>query len=111
MSDPAQIDRDLRDYLEKEANLRREDRLNYLKTIFTKHLDLDMLTHVVNAQDLFHIVSTSKQNFTALKLPLYVSGKRLEHGEVLGVAMIDAFVSYLNRMSLVKKLVKFDYRS
>ena len=109
MSDPQQLDRELREYLEKEPNLRREDRLIYLKSIFNKHFEFNKLEHVVNSGDLFEIISNAKNGYTKQRMPVKVTRKQLEPGEVPHVAMIESFISYLNNMNLLKKLVKFDY--
>lgn len=108
MSDPQQLDRELREYLEKEPNLRREDRLIFLKSIFHKHLEFTKLDHVVNNRDLFDIISTAKSEYSKLNLPLHISKKRVEATDLAHVAMITSIVGYLNRMSLLKKTVKFD---
>lgn len=109
MSEPQQIEKDLREYLEKEPNLRREDRLAYLTTIFNKHLDINKLEHVVNFKDLFSIISFAKTRMGNMKLPIRISNKQLETSEATHVATIDSFISYLNKNSLLKKFVKFDH--
>ena len=110
MSDPQQIDRDLRDYLEKEPNLNREDRLAFLKTVINKHLEIDKLDHLVTHKDLFLIFSDATKFMIHTKFPMFVSKKKLETSETAHVAIMEAFVLYLNRMNLLKKLVKFDFR-
>jgi len=109
MSDPQQIEKDLREYLQKEPNLRRDDRLTYLITIFNKHLDMNKLDHVVNYKDLLHIISFAKSLMGSMKLPVRITNKQLETSEATHVALIDSFVSYLNRNNLSKKSIKFDH--
>lgn len=109
MSDPQQLDRDLREYLEKEPNLRREDRLNYLKIMMNKHLEINKLEHVVNSADLFEIVSRAKNNYTRQSVPVRITRKQVESSELTHIAIIESFISYLNKMNLIKRLVKFDY--
>ena len=109
MSDPQQLDRELREYLEKEPNLRREDRLIYLKAIMNKHFEFNKLEHVINGNDLFHIISTAKNNYTQRALPVRISRKQVDSGEATHVSVLESFISYLNKSNLLKKLVKFDY--
>lgn len=109
MSDPQQLDRELREYLDKEPNLRRDDRLAYLKVIFNKHLEISKLEHVVNSHDLFDIVSGAKSIYGRFHLPVTISRKQVESGEVANIAVIESTFSYLSKMNLLKKLVKFDY--
>jgi hypothetical protein len=109
MSDPQQLDRELREYLEKEPNLRREDRLVYLKSIFNKHFEFNNLEHRVNSHDLHEIMSCAKNDFANRRVPVRVSRKQLDSGDITNVSVIESFVGYLNRMHLLKKLVKIDY--
>lgn len=109
MSDPQQIDRDLREYLEKEPNLNRSDRLLFLKTIFNKHLEVTKLDHIVNHMDFFNILSEAKRGYSRVKLPIALTRKQLEPNETPHVVLIESFVSYLLKMNLLKKIVKFDY--
>lgn len=110
MSDPQQIEKDLREYIEKEPNLSRNDRLSYLKTIFNKHLELDKLEHLVTSQDLFIIFSDATKHYIKTKLPLKVGKKVLEPHESVHMAVMESFIMYLNRMKLLRKLVNFDYK-
>lgn len=109
MSDPDQIAQDLRDYLEKEPNLRREDRFLYLKTIFDKHFFLSRLEHTITRIDFLNIISAASSFYAKQKMPMYISRKQMDNIETTHVAMIESFISYLNRMNLLKKEVKFEY--
>lgn len=110
MSDPQQIERDLLDYLEKEPNLRRVDRLAYLRTIFNKHLEVNQLEHVVTSQDLMLTISDAKKHLVKSKLPVRIGNKQLDYAEAIHVAVLEAFILYLGRMKLVRKIIKFDYK-
>lgn len=110
MSDPQQIDKDLKDYLSQEHNMRREDRLIYLRAIFDKHFTLRQLDHMITAPDLLEIISTSKGGYSTQKVPMFISKRRMDHNEITHIAVLEAFISYLNRMNLLKKLVNFDYK-
>jgi hypothetical protein len=109
MSDPNQVDRDLREFLEKEKNLHRQDKLDYLKALFAKYFALNKLNHVVNKNDLFGIISDSKRKYVEFNLPLQVSGRAVDPSELPAIAMIEALVSYLNRNHLLNRLPKIDY--
>lgn len=109
MSDPQQVEKDIREYLEKEPNLRREDRLHYLRAIFDKHLTFNKLDHLITISDLKHIISNSKNSFTNANLPMCISKKTVDNSELTSVALIEALTNYLNKNHLLKKLVKLDY--
>lgn len=109
MSDSQQIEKDLREYLEAEGNLRREDRLRYLKAIFDKHFTLSKLDHMITRNDFLGIVSSSKSAYNHLNLPINVSNKKIDNSELTTLAMIEGFTAYLNKNHLLKKLVRLDY--
>lgn len=111
MSDPHQLDREIREYVEKEPNLRREDRVKYLKAIFEKHFEFNRLEHVVNVRDLDDIISGAKQKYVALNLPLHITRRRIDSSELPHVAMIESIISYFHKNHLLKKSVKFDITS
>lgn len=110
MSDSECLERDLREYLEKESNLNRTDRLFYLKVIFNKHFEISKLDHVVNSNDLFDIISIAKSNYNKQNSNLFVTKKKLDSNEAIHVSLIESFIAYMNKNSLLKRLVKFDYR-
>jgi len=111
MSDPQQIEKDLREYLEKEPNLRKDDRLAYLKVIFGKYFAMSQIPHSINYRDVQEIIDGAKRQFTNARLPMHVSGKKIEGQELVNVAVIESTVSYLNKHSLLKKLAKLDHTS
>lgn len=109
MSDPQEIERDLKEYLEKEPNLRRADRYIYLKAIFDKHFSIHSMEHVVTSADFFEFMSVAKGGFSTQRMPVRISRKQLDASEAANISVIEAFISYLNRNKLLRKLVKFDY--
>jgi len=109
MSNIQQLDTELKEYLEKEPNLRREDRLSYLRAIMGKHLEMSKLEHVVNNYDLFSIISGAKTAYSRLNLPIKITKKQVDSSDVPSVAMVESVISYMNKNNLLKKLVKFDY--
>lgn len=109
MADPNAIERDLREYLEKEKNLHRQDKLEYLRKLFAKHFALDELSFLVTKNDLFHIMSSAKSEYTKLSLPLFISGRAVDSSELSSVAMIEALVSFLNKNHLLNRRPVVDY--
>lgn len=109
MSDPQQLDRELREYLEKEPNLRREDRLLYLKAMMNKHFEFTKLDHMINYNDLYEILSDTKKNYTNLPGNVNITRKQADQGQKVHIALIESLIAYLNRNNLLKKLVKLDF--
>lgn len=109
MSTKEQIERDLIEYLDKEPNLSRQDRIVYLRSVFTKHLEINQLEHVINSYDLSTIISQAKGIQSNVKLPMRITKKQVDGHEIVHVSVLEAFIRYLNKMNLLKKLTKFDY--
>jgi hypothetical protein len=110
MSNPDQLDRELRDYLEKEPNLARNERLLFLRGIFSKHLDFNKLEHVITSNDFTNLINDSKVEYTKLTLPMRISKRQVDSSDTPHVAMVNSILSYLNKNSLLRRLVRFDDR-
>lgn len=109
MSNKESVENDLREYLERENNLHRQGKLDYLRATFSKHLALQKLDHLVTKGDLFDIVSSAKNELRNMTLPMHVSGRKIDNTELNAIAMIEALVSYLNKHHLLKSVPKLDY--
>lgn len=109
MSDPNHIDQDLRDYLQKEPNLRADDKLKYLRAIFDKHFTFSKTEHVINHHDINIIASVAKHKFVEQKLPMHINGKQVSQDDLRTVSVIEAMLGYFNLHHLSKKEVKIGY--
>lgn len=109
MSDREQVEREIREFLEKADNLTRDDKIKYLRALFEKHFEFQKLDHLVNYYDFHYIVSCAKSNYLQIKTPALISRKHLSPHETAHVAMIQAVVGYLNQKGLLRKLIKFDF--
>lgn len=109
MSNPDQVDKDLREYLSKADNLRGEDKMKYLRALFDKHFTFTKLDHVIIRHDLASVIGDAKSNMATMRSRPHISGKLVEQCNLTHVAVIEAFIGYLNRNGLLKKHVAFDY--
>jgi hypothetical protein len=109
MADPNQIEQELQEYLDKEPNLRRSDKIAYLMSIVNKHFAIDKIDHVINHRDFHDIVSSAKSSFSVTKMPVNISNKEVDGPDIPHVLVIEAFVGYLNKHKLIKRLVKFNF--
>ncbi len=109
MADPKQIEQELREYLEREPNLRRDDRIVYLMNIMNKHFENDKIEHMINYRDLTEMISNAKASWPTKPLPMRITGQTVDSTEVPHVLIIEALVGYLNRNKLLRRLVKFQY--
>lgn len=109
MSDPKNVENDLREYLLKEPNLRGEDKLTYLKAIFDKHFAISQLEHSVNYYDVQEIMNFAKGQWVRQSLPLEISRKEISPSDVSSVAMLEAVLNYLTGHKLLRKAIKVEY--
>lgn len=109
MSMKDEVEQELRVYLEKEHGMLRQDKVSYLLSIFDKHLLFNISDYSMKYYDVYKVINDAKQGMSSLNLPVEISRKRLEPSEVANVAVIEAFISFLNSNEILKKLVKIDY--
>jgi hypothetical protein len=109
MADPQAIEAEIREYLDKESNIRDTDKLAYLMAIINKHFGLDKIDHIVTYYDLDHIINEAKGSFASTSTPMKISGRELYPAQMTHTLVLKAFVMYLNGNKLLKKLVKFDH--
>lgn len=109
MANPEQIEQEIKEYLQIEENLRGADKLAYLMAIVNKHFAIDKIDHTVDYQDLQNSVNNAKSSYARTTLPMYISKREVHPQEVNHVLVLEAFIGYLNKNKLLKRLVKFDY--
>lgn len=109
MSDPRQIEQELRAFLEIEENIRKSDRLPYLMAIINRHFSTNQIDHVITNYDLGRIVSDAKSSYAVTKMPMTISHKEVNGVEFNYVLIMETLIGYLNKNKLLKRLVKFDH--
>jgi hypothetical protein len=109
MADPKTFEQELNEYLHKEDNLRREEKIRYLMAIFHKHQQMDSLQHVISPRDLHDIISIAAHNAATGAYKVTISGKEMTGHNPIHIQMIEAVVGYLNKHSLLKRTVGFEY--
>ena len=110
MADPRQIEQELREFLDKADNIRQADHILYLMAIINKHFAIDKIDHIVTNYDFELMLSNAKAAWVQTAMPISITNKEYTGTEANYVLMMEAFVGYLNRMGLLKKLVKFDHK-
>jgi hypothetical protein len=109
MSNTETIEKELRQYIEDSANLTSQDRYVYLKAIFDKHFAMEKTEHILTMNDFQSIISYAKSQFVQITLPAEVSKRDVYPSEVPHLMIIESVISYLNKLKILKKLVKIDY--
>lgn len=109
MSDPKEVETDIREFLIKYPHMSHEDRIKYLMAVFDKHFIFQKLDYVLTYHDFFDIVSSAKQRYPQLKTPMMISKRDINGHDLAHVALIESIVSFLYSRELLKKMIKFDY--
>jgi len=68
-----------------------------------------MQSALITKKDLDQIISNAKINMTNLRLPMTISHKEVEMGELPSVAIIEAVLSHLTSHKLLTEHVKLEY--
>lgn len=103
------IERDLKEYLNKEHTLSREDRIHFLMSIFSKRFEFAKFDHVVNRFDLIGIINQAKSQYANLRLPVNITKVKIETHELTNLSMVESVLLFLGRHDLLRKTVRLDY--
>jgi hypothetical protein len=103
------IEQELRQYINDAEHLSRQDKFVHLKAIFDKHYAMEKTEHLLTAGDFHEIVGFAKSHYATMTLPAQVSRREIYPSEAPHLLMIEAVISYLNKHSILKRLVKIDY--
>lgn len=110
MADPKQIESEIKTFFEQNENMRKDDMVTGIMLIVKKHYELDKIDFLVTHYDLDSVISQAKSDYAKTVMPVKISGKEVRNPDMNYLLVIDAFIGYLNRNKLLKRLVKFDYR-
>lgn len=61
-------------------------------------------------KDLQHILDNAKLEYKNLPAPLYISKEAVQPGVVPHIAVLESFIGFLNKNSLLSQNVTIDYR-
>lgn len=70
---------------------------------------IDPQDEPIKYRDFENMVSTAKSNFTKLNAEIFVSNKKVGENYLTYLCFMEAFISWLNHKSLLKRLAKFDF--
>ena len=105
-----ELDREIKAFLEKSDNMNSQDKLDALRNLFVKHMQLEESCYIMDNHNLFNIVSGAKNVF-ANDLPTTVSiqGKKVQYEEKRIISVISATIGELRRIKTLRKVVKFKF--
>lgn len=107
-----QLEVDILRFLENIETQNFSDKVQTLRHLFDKHLHLNKAEHLMDAHDLFTIISNAKNLFATQKVPirLGVTKRQVGVADISSLCLVEATVAHLNKKDCLKKMVKFDKR-
>ena len=67
------------------------------------------MTYKLDYKNLFDIVDLAKGKMMGLSLPVYISEKEVQHGQVPSLAILEATLMFLNAKGLLAQQIEIDY--
>lgn len=110
MSDPIQIEQEIRDFVETQNDVIRSDFVPNLMKIVNKHLAEENIEHMIVYDDLAKIFDRAKGMYAGATWPTLISGREIKEIEFIYILVMESFTGHLKKNNLLKRLVKFDYR-
>lgn len=109
MSAKEEVEREIREYLEKHDNMIPMDRVKYLMAIYDKQFLFNQMAYELQYHEIINIISMAKSFAGKQTLPVIISEKHLEPQKTAHVAFIESVLAFLNASGLLKKLVQINY--
>lgn len=108
MADLDQIEQELRHYLQGDERLSKQDKLIQLRAIFDKHFASERTEHLILFSDLKEMIDSAKMLYSSTSLPVKISKKEVTGNDINYVFILEAFIGYLNKHKLLKRMIDFD---
>lgn len=107
---PEELLHDISLFLSKVEELTNSGRKELLMSILQKHVALSESELVLSKYDFDMIVSGAVGSYSREALPKKLSGKELDHKEIVNLLLIESAIGVLNNKGALKRLPKFDRR-
>lgn len=104
-----ELDYEIKEYLEKIDNMSYNDKLDALRNLFIKHLQLENSEFILNKYNLNSIESSSKREFTEMPTKLILKGTLVSPEKRKILAIIQATIGELRHIKTLRKVVKFKF--
>jgi hypothetical protein len=106
------INQDVLEFIGSIDKMSHSDKIELLKLLLKKYALIATSDVTLDKKDLHDIISTSKQNFTNITIPVELEGSEtpVHQTEVANLCVIEATIGHLNKNSCLKKIPKFNYK-
>ena len=102
------VEQDLKDALSEIEKFPKEFQIKALMQIYDKHILLNTISIKISYYDLINIISNAKQTMINMPARFFVSNKEICSEDIRFVAMLESFISRLNRLECFKRLPIID---
>lgn len=111
MNDPKEkIRQELSEYVAMEEHCNKEDRIKLLMAIFEKSFVFTKTLHLITADDILLISSLAKNKYGEMSVPMFVGDKKMAYDDLRIIALVEAFIGYMNLNHLSRKEVQINYK-
>lgn len=108
MSDLEEIEKELEILLKNIDDIKLDDRLPAIMGIIKKKIEWNPEEFLLTYGDFSDIMSNAKNAYPRATIPMYLSKRPIDNTEVVYIMMMEAFIGFLNRKKIIKRLVKID---
>jgi len=102
------VEQEIKETLSEIERFPKEFQIKALMQIYDKHILLNTMSVKISYYDLINIISNAKQAMINMPARLFVSNKEICSEDIRFVAMLESFISRLNRLECFKRLPMID---
>lgn len=102
-----EMERDIKDYLDKIDNMNENDKRDALRLLFVKHLHLENSEFLLGKYEFNCIISNAKTNFVNQSTHVTVEGKDIQQEHKRIICIAQAVIGELRKLKVLHKVVKF----
>lgn len=108
----AQLNLDIINFLDNIENQTENDKIITLRQLFDKHIHLNSAEYMMDNYDLGRIIGSAKQIFSNNNMNIFLGDRKIkvQPADLPNLCVIEATISYLNKIGCLKKIPKFDKR-
>jgi hypothetical protein len=106
------INQDVLEFMDSVDKMQHTDKIELLKLLLKKYALLSSSDVLFDKKDLESIISSSKQNFVNMTIPVEMEGSEtpVHQTDVANLCVIEATIGHLNKNGCLKKVPKFKYK-
>ena len=107
----SEISKDVLEFLNSIEKMTHSGKVELLTILLKKYAVLGTSDILLNKKDLEAIISSSKQKYVELPMPIEMKGSDtpVNQPEIPNLCVIEATIGHLNKLNCFKRIAKFDY--